>query len=34
VLRTDFAAQTRAQRDEIGAELKSLEGLIRIFRAS
>ena len=29
VLRTDFAAQTRAQRDEIGAELKSLEGLIK-----
>src|SRR4249919_105125 len=29
VLRTDFAAQTRAQRDEVGAELKSLEGLIK-----
>src|SRR5262245_47308084 len=29
ILRTDFAAQTRAQRDEIGAELKSLEGLIK-----
>jgi cyclic-di-GMP phosphodiesterase TipF (flagellum assembly factor) len=29
VLRTDFAVQTRAQRDEIGAELKSLEGLIK-----
>ena len=29
VLRSDFAAQTRAQRDEIGAELKSLEGLIK-----
>ena len=29
VLRTDFAAQTRAQRDEIGAELRSLEGLIK-----
>jgi cyclic-di-GMP phosphodiesterase, flagellum assembly factor TipF len=29
VLRADFAAQTRAQRDEIGAELKSLEGLIK-----
>src|SRR5262245_44234746 len=29
VLGTDFAAQTRAQRDEIGAELKSLEGLIK-----
>ncbi|MGH6825679.1 EAL domain-containing protein [Methyloceanibacter sp.] len=29
VLRTDFAAQARAQRDEIGAELKSLEGLIK-----
>ena len=29
VLRMDFAAQTRAQRDEIGAELKSLEGLIK-----
>ena len=29
VLRSDFAAQTRAQRDEIGAELRSLEGLIK-----
>jgi cyclic-di-GMP phosphodiesterase TipF (flagellum assembly factor) len=29
VLGTDFAAQTRAQRIEIGAELKSLEGLIK-----
>ncbi|HET7851555.1 MAG TPA: EAL domain-containing protein [Methyloceanibacter sp.] len=29
VLRTDFAAQSRAQRDEIGAELRSLEGLIK-----
>ena len=29
VLRSDFAAQTRAQRDEIGAELRSLESLIK-----
>ena len=29
VLRSDFAAQARSQRDEIGAELKSLEGLIK-----
>jgi cyclic-di-GMP phosphodiesterase TipF (flagellum assembly factor) len=28
-LRCDFAAETRSQRDEIGAELKSLEGLIK-----
>jgi cyclic-di-GMP phosphodiesterase TipF (flagellum assembly factor) len=28
-LRSDFTTETRTQRDEIGAELKSLEGLIK-----
>src|SRR6476659_2713355 len=28
-LRSDFAQEARSQRDEIGAELKSLEGLIK-----